>query len=195
MEELCGTNLPPPHKHPHSCHSNPSPRSRFSSPVVFHTFCLYTFSLSLFTSLRGLRAGALAVPLGGTLHAQAQRRRPTLLPPRLYESQRGGALCVPSSCLPLSPCLCCLIPAADGHQARLFQLTLGCINNGLLYALSSTDAFELHAERKRRLEFACFINTDRSLNSPNRPNRCYTPLNFRFHQPVFLNEQESKKKV
>lgn len=75
MEELCSTNEPP-HNHPRGCHYNLSPPSCFSSPVVFHTFCLYTFSLSL-------RASAVAVPLAVKLHAQAERRRPTLLPPRL----------------------------------------------------------------------------------------------------------------
>lgn len=78
------------HKHPHSCHFNLSP-PRFSSPVVFPPFCLDKFSLSVFTSGRGLRAVPLAVAPG----AHAQRRLQTPLPPRLYEAQGegGGALC------------------------------------------------------------------------------------------------------
>lgn len=73
--------------------------------VVFHTFCLCMSSLSL-------RASALAALLAVKLHAQAERRRPTLLPPRLHESRPAVSLC-----LPWSLCLCCFAPAADGHQA------------------------------------------------------------------------------
>lgn len=169
MEELCRTNEPP-HKHPRGCHYNLSPPPCFSSPVVFHTFCLYTSSLSL-------RASAVAVPSAVKLHAQAERRRPTLPPPRLYETRPAVSLCLPSSL-----CRCCLAPAADGHEARLFQLTLGCINNGLLYALSSTDMFVLHAEGKRRLQFLSFIHADRSLRSPNPAKSCWNPLNFQLSQ-------------
>lgn len=81
--------------------------------------------------------------------------------------------CVGGGCFVSSPavsclCLCCLIPAAERHQAKLFQLTLGCRNNGLLYVLSSTDTFKLQAERKRSPKLSCFINTGKSLNSPSQ---------------------------
>lgn len=109
------------------------------------------------------------------LLAQAQRRRPTLLPPQLLRVTMGGGGCfVSSPAVSLGLCVCCLTPAADRHQAKLFQLTLGCINNGLLYALSSTDTFR--TARRKSLFFSFF----------------YIPLRFRFHKSAFLNEQGIK---
>lgn len=80
--EVCSTKVRP-HKHPHSCHYNLSPPSHFSSPVVFPTFCLDTFSLSLFTSLRGLRASPLGIALRALCPVQLS---PSVPPPSLFNT-------------------------------------------------------------------------------------------------------------
>lgn len=76
------------------------------------------------------------------LLVRAQGRSQTLLAPWLHPRQcvRGG--CFVSSCLPLSLCLCCFTPAAARHQARLLQLTLDYINNGLLYTVPSSNTLQ-----------------------------------------------------
>lgn len=54
----------------------------------------------------------------------------------------GRGECFVSSCLPLSLSLCCFTPAAARHQARLFQLTLNCTNNGRFCTFTSFNTFQ-----------------------------------------------------
>lgn len=165
MEELCSTDEPP-HKHRRGCHHNlsPPPQLFFILSASTRLPCHWELALEPLPSL-----GSFTLKLEGGV-------RP-LLPPRPYETRPAVSLCPPSSL-----CRCRSAPAADGHQARLFQLTLGCINNGLLYALSSTDVFVLQAEGKRGLQFLSFIDADRSVRSPNPAKSCWTPLNFQLSQ-------------
>lgn len=97
---------PPPNKHPHNCHSNPSPRSRFSSPVVFHTFCLYTFSVTVYLFKRAESRRFSRSPRWNASRSSSKEASDTSASAALRVAEGGGsALCPvqlsPSVSLPL----------------------------------------------------------------------------------------------
>lgn len=71
----------------------------------------------------------------------------------------GGGALYPA----VSLCLCCFTPAAARHQARLFQLTLDCINNGLLCTFPSSNTLQLFYREQIRPGFDTLLVLTKSV--------------------------------